>query len=208
MSLVKIRAALETALDSMPGIIPSVGITSFNGTTFTTSADHNLLSGLAVTVSGNSSLNGTFEAVVLGPRAFSILDPVTEAPVTGSAGTGGTVIANLTAWENMNFPKKASQVPYQKVWLLAAQPENPTFGGGHYREVGIMQITLVYPMQLGTGDAVARADLIRSTFPRGASFSNSGVVVNINRTPEIFPGTIAEESYELPVRVSYWGRYI
>lgn len=204
MSLLKIRAALESALNAMPGIIPAATITSFDGSVFTTATPHQLVSGLSVTIAGNSGLNGTYEAVVLGASTFSLLDPVTQASATGTSGTGGTVLANLTAWENMSFPKHAGQVPYQRVNLLPARPSNPTFGGNHYREIGIFQVTLVYPMQQGTGDVVARAELIRSTFPRGSSFSNGGIVVNLDRTPEIWPGAVAEESYMLPIRMSYW----
>lgn len=207
MSLVKIRAALETALANMPGIIPASDIVSSSLGSFITSADHNLVSGLVATISGHSvaALNGTWEVDVTGDTAFALLDTVTGQTVTSDvSGTGGTVLANLIAWENIYFPIKNMAIPYQRVHLLPARPENVTMGRGHYREQGIFQVNLVYPIQLGTGDVFERAELIRSTFPRGASFSNSGIVVNINRTPEVMPAIVDDEVYMLPVRIYYW----
>jgi hypothetical protein len=189
----------------MPGIIPAATIVSSVSDVFTTSAPHNLVVGLQATVSNHTGgANGTYiVSDVPTSTTFLLDDPVTGTEVV-SNGTGGTVIAELIAWENMYFPTAANRVPYQKINLLPATPENPTMGDGFYREVGIFQITLVYPLQLGTGDAFTRAELIRQTFPRGSSFSNGGVTVNIIKTPEIRPAMIDDEAYQLPVRVSYY----
>lgn len=207
MSIVKIRAALESALNSMPGIIPAVGIVSSINGVFKTSEPHKLEPGLRVTISnhtGAQAVNGTYSvADVPSDTTFTLDDVVSNLDVL-STGAEGLVIANLTAWENMFFPVIANRVPYQKVHLLPGRPENPTLGDSFRREYGIFQVTLVYPLQFGTGDAFARAELVRSTFPRGASFVNSGVEVHIDVTPEIGPARIDDEAYMLPVRVFYY----
>lgn len=207
MSIAKVRAALEIQLDAMPGIIPSVGIVSSAGGVFKTVSPHLLEAGLHVTVSdhtGSGAVNGSYMvAEVLSETTFTLDDIVSKLDVV-SNGTGGSVIANLTAWENMYFPVLANRVPYQKVNLIRAQPENPTFGDGFYREQGILQVTLIYPLQLGVGEAESRAELIRSTFPRGASFSNGGIVVHIDTTPEIMPAHVFDEGYMVPVRIYYY----
>lgn len=211
MSIVKLRAALENALDSMIGIIPSVVITSSTAGTivsFLTAIPHLLSTGLIITISGHSAstpdLNGSYYVVVTGANTFTLQHTVTKAAIASTiSGTGGIVKANLTAWEGMAFVPLAG-VGYQQVNLLSAKPENPTYGGNHHRELGFMQITLCYPNQRGSKAVMTRAELIRSIFYRGASFSYSGVTVNIPKTPEILPGMIRDENLVVPVRIYYW----
>lgn len=209
MSLIKIRAALEQAIAAMPGIVPSVAIVastaSASGTVFQTASPHLLQSGVSVGVSGHSesSLNGTYYFVKLTATTFSLQHKVTKAPLTsGTNGAGGILTPKLIAWEGVAFEPVAG-VPYQKVHMLYASPMNPTMGDGHYREQGYLQISLYYPTNMGTLDVVTRAELIRSTFPRGASFSNDGVEVNIDKTPEFIPGVVESETYAMAVRIQY-----
>jgi hypothetical protein len=210
MSIVKIRAALEVALNAMTGIIPSVAITSSASGTpavFTTTAPHLLVSNVSVTISGHSgstpALNGSYLVVVTGASTFTLLNTVTKAPIASTAGgTGGVVAANLIAWEGLAFAT-VPLVPYQRVNLLPAVPENPMFGGG-YREVGFFQLTLYYPIGRGTADAMTRAELVRSTFPRGSSFSSGGVTVHVSKTPQVYPPSIVDECITVVIRVRYW----
>ena len=110
-----------------------------------------------------------------------------------------------TAWENTPYTP-AVGTAYQRANLPAAQPDNPEMGG-HVTERGYMQVMLCYPLGTGPKDAMARAELIRSTFPRGAAFSASGVTTQIERTPEIAPAMIEEDRYCLPVRVRFFAHH-
>lgn len=112
-----------------------------------------------------------------------------------------------TAWENVPY-SPVTGTPYQRVNLLLAEPANDEIGGGIYMEQGFMQVSLAYPLDTGSAAAAARADLIRSTFHRGASFSASGVTVNIERTPEIAPARIEEDRYVLPVKVRFYAHIV
>ena len=107
-----------------------------------------------------------------------------------------------TAWENAPFTPTQG-TPYQAVTVLLAQPANDEFGPV-YREEGFFQIDLKYPLGAGKGDAITRAELIRTTFPRGASFTASGVTVNIERTPEIMPGRTEPDRFVIPVRIRFY----
>lgn len=109
------------------------------------------------------------------------------------------------AWENTPYTP-VSGTPYARVYLLAAEPDNPEIGG-MATERGFLQISLCYPLDTGPGAAMARAELIRSTFPRGAAFSASGVTTQIERTPEIAPAMIEEDRYVLPVRVRFFAHH-
>ena len=96
----------------------------------------------------------------------------------------GMAPAISVAYENVAFSPVAG-VPFCKAYLLTGAPQNPTLGSGFYREVGIFQVTLLYPIQAGTSPAAARAEMIQALFARGASFSNGGVTVIVMQTPAI-----------------------
>lgn len=106
-----------------------------------------------------------------------------------------------TAWENVSFTP-VSGTPYQQVHLLCAQPDNNEHGRTHF-EQGYMQVKLMYPLQIGTSTIAARAELIRSTFYRGASFVSGGVTVKITHTPEVSPGSVEGDRFALPVKVRF-----
>jgi hypothetical protein len=108
------------------------------------------------------------------------------------------------AWENASYSPQVG-VPYARVTLLLAPPANDEIGrDGLYMEQGFMQVDLAYPLNAGPKPATARAELIRTTFYRGASFTASGVTVNIERTPEIMPARVEEDRYVVPVRVRFY----
>lgn len=112
--------------------------------------------------------------------------------------------ALATAPENESFAP-AEGTPYQRVTMLLAEPVNAEIGrAGLHREEGFLQVDLKYPLNRGSGAAATRAELIRSTFYRGASFTASGVTVNIERTPEIMPGRVEEDRYVVPVRIRFY----
>lgn len=93
--------------------------------------------------------------------------------------------------------------PFAEAYLLVATPGNPTMGDGFYQELGIFQVNLQYPTEVGTADAAARAELIRNLFRRGATFSDGGVTVQIDKTPEISGGTVEGDHWKLVVRARW-----
>lgn len=111
--------------------------------------------------------------------------------------------ALATAWENQDF-SPTPDTPYQAAHLIPATPENSTMGDRHYRERGIMQVTLSYPVNGGSSAAMARAELIRSTFFRGASFTSGGVTTRISAKPEVGRGMVVNDRWVLPVSIRYF----
>lgn len=67
-----------------------------------------------------------------------------------------------------------------------------------------MQVKLMYPLQAGTATAAARAQLLRTTFTRGNTFSSGGVTVMTHRTPEIQPGTTEGDRYAINVIIRFY----
>lgn len=109
----------------------------------------------------------------------------------------------MTTWQNVPFDPVAG-VPYQSVHLLYADPQNPTLGDGHYREVGFMQIMLCYPIGDGSADIESRIEDIKATFKRGVTLENAGLAVTISRTPASSPAIVNADRYCVPVRVPYY----
>lgn len=110
--------------------------------------------------------------------------------------------ALATAYENVAFTPTLN-VPYQKANLLPASPDNSTQGSSHYREIGIFQVSLYYPAGTASGNAKARAELVRTHFKRGTTLVKSGVKTIITHTPSIHPALVDGDRYVVPVSIRY-----
>lgn len=106
------------------------------------------------------------------------------------------------AYENAVFTS-VSGTPYQKVEFMFARPGNNENTASHM-ELGIMQVTLRYPLNTGSGAAMARAELIRTAFPRKRSITSGAITVTISDTPEIMPGYVDADRFAVPVRVRFF----
>lgn len=106
------------------------------------------------------------------------------------------------AYENATYSPVVG-TPYGRVTMLLAQPANDEINSFH-REEGFLQVDLNYPLSAGAAAATTRAELIRSTFYRGAPFTASGVTVTIERTPEIMPGRVEADRFVIPVRIRFF----
>lgn len=107
-----------------------------------------------------------------------------------------------TAWEGVPFTP-VTGTPYQQVNLLPSDTVNPSIGDGHYREMGIFQVTLCYPSNVGTKTALQRADLLCSHFKRGTTLNNSGITVLIRKTPAKAQCIIDGDRIRLAISI-YW----
>lgn len=113
--------------------------------------------------------------------------------------------ALATAWENKDFTPPAAGTPWQEVRFLFEEPDNSAMTPSYFQERGVMQIALHYPAGRGVHDAAARAELVRSTFPRGAGFSNGGVNTVIEKTPKIGQGMLdsVRREWVVPVLIRF-----
>lgn len=93
--------------------------------------------------------------------------------------------------------------PYMEVFMLWAAPGNPTLGDRFYQELGVMQVNLQYPSGTGTATATAQAKLIRDAFKRGASFTFTGVTVQIDKTPEVSGGMVEGDRWKTVLRAPF-----
>lgn len=123
---------------------------------------------------------------------------IKKALETAMKNLGGLPIA----WANVNFAPPEGA--YQEVDILFAEPENPSMGDDFHRQSGYMQVKLQYPLNVGAGDAITRAQLLRDTFKRGLSLVADGVTTVIERTPEIAPGAKEGDRYVVNVRIRFY----
>lgn len=110
--------------------------------------------------------------------------------------------ALATQYENAAFTPTAG-TPYQAVAVLFARPENTENRAAHV-EIGFMLITLRYPLNTGSATAAARAEAIRTAFPRGLSLTSGSVTVTISDTAEIVPSYVEGDRFVIPVRVRFF----
>lgn len=114
----------------------------------------------------------------------------------------GVAPAIATAWENTAYTPVVG-TPYQRAVIVPAAPANDEIGRT-FNERGIFQVSLHYPPNTGPAAAYARADLIRSTFYRGATFTKDGITVQVVGTSTILPPQDDDQGrYVLPVSITF-----
>lgn len=104
--------------------------------------------------------------------------------------------------ENQEYSPIAG-TPYLEIYVLFATPANPTMGDGFYQELGLMQVNVMFPTKAGTADASAQAQVIRDAFKRGMSFTDSGITVQIDKTPEISGGTVDGDHWKTILKAPF-----
>ena len=107
-----------------------------------------------------------------------------------------------TVWDNTKYtPVKGT--PWQRVNMFYVQPDNSEFGS-NYQESGYVQISLFYPLGVGSADIESRIQLIRNAFKRGSTFAYSGNSVTVNKTPSILIGEQEDEWYSKIVIIYFY----
>lgn len=111
--------------------------------------------------------------------------------------------ALATVFENDPYTP-VNGTPYQQANLLFAEPDNPTMDKAFKREQGIFQVTLRYPINIGTATVNARAELIRTTFAAGTRFTSGGITVTVETTPQVAPGFKDGDRWAVPVKIRFY----
>jgi len=200
MSELYIRRAIETAINGLAGMNAITSSSVATSTVITTTSAHGLTSGMQVSIIGHTgstpAIDGSYVVTVIGASTFTIPKTVTVA------GTGGGF--TLTAWQNIPFTQPAANTPWQQVWIPSSDAENPTMGDNFYRIHSYFQIDLMYPLLKGTAAIDTRIGIIKSTFKRGESFTNGGITVKIENTPNVVDYGPDGNFYKKCIKVRYW----
>lgn len=107
-----------------------------------------------------------------------------------------------TAYENVSFTPVLG-TPYQDVRIFPANPDNSSIGGGHYLEIGFVQIMVCYPAGTGKKLAQERAQAIKAHFKRGVTLTEDSINVTIIRTPTVGGALVDGDWYKVPVSIYY-----
>lgn len=110
--------------------------------------------------------------------------------------------ALAAAYENKTF-KPSVGVPYWRVNILPAEPEDAVHGSALVFERGIFQVTLCYPDEAGTGGIEAMANDLKARFKRGTSLVRSGLTIIVMRHPSKSTGYIDGDRYCVAVSVVF-----
>lgn len=102
----------------------------------------------------------------------------------------GVVASSSVEWENSNFTAPALNVPYYKANLLRGGSENLAIDTMDSDRVGIFQVTLLFPVDVGTLTLETKADEIIAHFV-GQTLVETDVKVKILNQPyfNLLPST-------------------
>lgn len=115
--------------------------------------------------------------------------------------------ANLPiANENASF--NPTEAAYCEFHMIPATPVDSVLGSEFHFEVGIAQITLVYPAGKGTGPGEAKAHEIRNLFFRGLTLIEDGIQVEVTKTPAEAKGFPDGGYWRIPISVSWQAQII
>ena len=91
---------------------------------------------------------------------------------------------------------------------LKALDAGPLTRARELEAFGFLQITLCWPVGAGAAGLDARAQMIRTAFPQGRSFTTGKVTTVIAATMEKMPGQVADAHFESAVRIPFFSNVL
>ena len=105
-----------------------------------------------------------------------------------------------TAYESAAFTAPTGL--YQRVQFRVSPPDDPAFGTGYYRERVELQIFVYGESNKGTGEILARAELLRQHFKKSTTLVEQGLYIHVLETPQIAGTQVIGSRVVCPVLVS------
>ena len=105
------------------------------------------------------------------------------------------------AWPNNVFE---AAPPYLRVAFFRNRNQRIGIkGSSPHRRLGILQVTVVTPLNAGPGPAVSIAGRIAEHFPADLVLDHDGISVRIEAAPDVLSDTKDEASWNVPVSIRY-----
>ena len=126
-----------------------------------------------------------------------------QAALLARVETLSTTPAMEVAWPNK--PRTgAVSVAHIEVALLPNRNQRPFLDGAdpHFRQ-GILQLTVVSPLNGGSSAAIALAGAVAAHFPADTALYQDDVKVRVQAAPDVAQGFTTERSYNVPVSIRY-----
>jgi len=110
------------------------------------------------------------------------------------------------AWENVKYVPTVG-VAYFRAWLLPGETQVMTLGQEPWTErVGVFQVSVVEPIEIGFGIPVAKAAEVVAAFKPNTSFVYNGLTVIIDKS-WLSSGRVEDAWYHIPVNIKYRCHY-
>jgi hypothetical protein len=105
------------------------------------------------------------------------------------------------AWPNNVL---APEPPYLRVDYFPNRNQRIVIkGSGPHRRLGILQLTVVSPLNVGPDPSLSIAGRVAEHFPADMVLHYDGVSVRIIKAPDILPASKEAASWDVPVSVEY-----
>ena len=105
-----------------------------------------------------------------------------------------------TGYEAVEFNPPSTM--YQRCQFVLKPVVDPVFNAGYHREELEFQVFICDIKGKGTGAALARAELLRTTFAKSLSLIEAGIRIYVLQTPQIGSAFIATDRVIVPVIIS------
>lgn len=109
-----------------------------------------------------------------------------------------------TAYESLAFTQPNSGM-YQRVQFNINSPDDPTLGVGFHRERITMQVFISGEANKGTGEVLARAEMVRQLFRKGTFMLEGNIRIHVLSTPQIAGVSTYDARVVCPVLVELVG---
>jgi hypothetical protein len=84
---------------------------------------------------------------------------------------------------------------------LIKDPTDPVLGTGYYRENLELQIFVNSPNNKGVGEALSRAELLRTHFKKGLTIQKDTLIIHILETPRISGSAVIGDRLIVPILI-------
>lgn len=108
-----------------------------------------------------------------------------------------------TIYENTGEDPPATA--HQRAAFMPNDPDDAE-SGPQTTARGLFQVSCMYPLGNGPGDADARAEVLRKRFRQGTSLPNGAVTVQITSTPRVATGFADGSYWHVPVTIRWQAR--
>ena len=107
-----------------------------------------------------------------------------------------------TAWENVTYTPTVGTA-WQKVNLLVNTPVDYAISNDVVEQRGFLQITVYYPIGVGSATAIAKAEAIAARFAPVQTLTSSTTTVEILKTAHVGSAVTTDEWYIIPISVEW-----
>ncbi|WP_024586007.1 DUF4128 domain-containing protein [Aliihoeflea sp. 2WW] len=132
--------------------------------------------------------------------------PSIEESIETALFTRANGLAALTglaiSWPNVSFTAPLSG-RYLRVSHLPNQTQRLFINSAAHRRPGILQISVVVPLNVGASAATRMAGQVAEHFPMDLRMTPGGVSVRVTKAPDIAPALKEDAAWIVPVSVSY-----